>query len=336
MEVVVASHPSSLRHDTGPRHPERPDRVHAVRRGVFESGLEVIEVEAPQIEAIELRLVHDDSYVEMIKTLSSLGGGALDSDTVVSEQTWEAALTAAGAVRVLVEELETRTDSTGFAITRPPGHHAIANRAMGFCIFNNVAIAAALVRTREDRVAIVDWDVHHGNGTQALLGDDPGVLYVSIHQDYFYPYEGHLADIDVGEARGTNINIPVPAGTAGDVYRRAWGELVIPVVSAFAPDWVFVSAGYDSHVDDPLGGLSLVADDYGFLASKLAEVHPINRTILALEGGYDLEAIERSVAATLTGLAGSEDHRLGQLVSPSGASVAVDEAAVAISRHWPI
>ena len=336
MEVVVASHPSSLEHDTGPRHPERPDRVHAVRRGVLESGLEVIEVEAPQIEAIELGLVHDDSYVEMIKTLSSLGGGALDSDTVVSEQTWEAALTAAGAVRVLVEELETRTDSTGFAITRPPGHHAIANRAMGLCIFNNVAIAAALVRTREDRVAIVDWDVHHGNGTQALLGDDPGVLYVSIHQDHFYPYEGHLADIDVGEARGTNINIPVPAGTAGDVYRRAWGELVIPVVSAFAPDWVFVSAGYDSHVDDPLGGLSLVADDYGFLASRLAEVHPINRTILALEGGYDLEAIERSVTATLTGLAGSEDHKLGRLVSPPGASVAVDEAAVAISRHWPI
>ena len=336
MEVVVASHPSSLKHDTGPRHPERPDRVHAAHRGVLASGLEVVEIEAPRIDPVELALVHDASYIEMIKTLSSVGGGALDMDTVVSERTWEAALTAAGAVRVLVEELENKTDCTGFAITRPPGHHANVDRAMGFCIFNNVAISAALVRTRGDRVAIVDWDVHHGNGTQAMLGDDPGVLYFSIHQDHFYPYEGHLADIEVGDAPGTNINIPIPAGTSGDVYRRAWGELVIPVVSAFAPDWVFVSAGYDGHVDDPLGGLSLVADDYGWLAARLADVQPANRTILALEGGYDLDAIDQSIAATLKGLAGRVEDIAGQLVSPPGASVAVDEAAVVISRHWPV
>lgn len=336
MEVVVARHPSSLEHDTGPHHPERPDRVRAANRGVVGSGLEVTEIEAPPIEAVELALVHDISYVEMIKTLSSHGGGALDVDTVVSEQTWEAALTAAGAVRVLVEELEGRPDSTGIAITRPPGHHATADRAMGFCIFNNVAISAAQVRARGDRVAIVDWDVHHGNGTQAMLGDDPDVLYVSIHQDHFYPYEGNLSDINMGEAKGTNINIPVPAGTAGDVYRRAWGELVIPVVSAFAPDWVFVSAGYDGHLDDPLGGLSLVADDYGWLASRLAEVHPTNRTILALEGGYDLEAIEQSVAATLLGLAGSVEDTSEPLISPPEASDAVDAAVVEISRYWAI
>ena len=249
MEVLVATHGSSLKHDTGERHPERPERVEAVHRGVVGSGLEVIEIQAPQIQSSELEMAHDPSYIEMIEAYCSLGGGALDMDTIASEATWEAALTAAGAVRVLTEELRERTDSTGFAITRPPGHHAFRDRATGFCIFNNLAVTAALLRSNGERVAILDWDVHHGNGTQSILGDDPGTLYVSIHQDHFYPFDGDVADIDAGEAKGTNVNIPLPAWTGGDVYRRAWGELVIPVVSQFEPDWVLISSGYDAHVD---------------------------------------------------------------------------------------
>ena len=256
MDVLVATHESSLQHDTGERHSERQERVVAIRNGVLASGLDVTEIEAPPIERSELGLAHDASYIEMIETYCSLGGGALDMDTVASRASWEAALTAAGGVRVLVEELAERSGCTGFAVTRPPGHHAFRDRATGFCIFNNVAITASLLRSQGERVAILDWDVHHGNGTQSILGDDPGTLYVSLHQDHFYPFEGQVLDIDAGEAKGTNVNIPLPVGTAGDIYRRAWGELVIPVVSQFEPDWVFLSSGYDAHADDPLAGMN--------------------------------------------------------------------------------
>lgn len=338
MEVLVATHGSSLKHDTGERHPERPERVEAVHRGVLGSGLDVVEVEAPRIDRSELAVAHDASYIEMIETYCSLGGGALDMDTVASPDTWEAALTAAGGVRVLTEELRERSDSTGFAITRPPGHHALRDRAMGFCIFNNIAISAALLRSRGERVAVLDWDVHHGNGTQALVGDDPGTLYVSVHQDHFYPFEGQVLDIDAGEAKGTNVNIPLPAWTAGDIYRRVWAEMVIPVLSQFEPDWVLISAGYDAHVDDPLADMNLVADDYGWMAAQVAAVHPPNRIVLALEGGYDLGALEQSAATTLMGLAGitADAESVPSRSSPTTAAAAVDEATEAISRHWTI
>ena len=188
MDLLVASHPSSIEHDTGPRHPERPGRVKAVLRGLEDSGLEIVQLDAPKIERSELALVHDATYIEMIETFCQLGGGALDMDTFASPQTWDAALTSAGGVRALVEELESRSDTLGFAVSRPPGHHAMPDRAMGFCLFNNVAVAASVLRSRGSRVAVLDWDVHHGNGTQAMVTDDPGLLYVSIHQDHFYPF----------------------------------------------------------------------------------------------------------------------------------------------------
>lgn len=337
MEVLVATHGSSLLHDTGEQHPERPERVAAVQRGINSSGLDVTVIEAPEIELSALELVHESSYVEMIETYCRLGGGALDMDTLVSEATWEAALTAAGGVRMLTEELRERSDCTGFAITRPPGHHAFSDRATGFCIFNNLAVTAAALRSRGERVAILDWDVHHGNGTQSILGDDSGTLYVSIHQDQFYPFEGQVADID-GGAPGTNVNIPVPAGTGGDIYRRAWAELVIPVVTQFEPHWVLVSSGYDAHVDDFLADMNLVADDYGWMAERLASIHPPNRTVLALEGGYDLDALEDSTDATLKGLAGISPNPepVPAGAPPVSAAAALDEAALAIARHWTI
>lgn len=296
MEVLVATHPSSLRHDTGRMHPERPERVTAVMRGLRGSGLDISELESPPAARSELALVHDASYIEMIETFCSLGGGALDMDTVVSKDSWEAALTAAGGVRALVEELESRSGFTGFAVSRPPGHHALRDRAMGFCLFNNVAVTAALLRSRGLRVAILDWDVHHGNGTQALTADDPGILYASIHQDHFYPFEGELSDIDTLGAKGTVVNIPLPAGSGGAAYRLAWGEIVLPVVRQFVPDWILVSAGYDAHGDDPLAGMRLEADDYGWMAARLAETYPGERIVVSLEGGYDLDALEQSAA----------------------------------------
>lgn len=336
MKVLVAGHPSALLHDTGRFHPERPGRVEAVRSGVVASGLEVVEMEAPLIERSELALVHDYPYIEMIEDFCSRGGGALDMDTVVSPESWEAACRAAGAVRALAEEMASRTDVTGLALCRPPGHHALPDRAMGFCIFNNAAVTAVWLRSRGHRVAIIDWDVHHGNGTQAAVAHDPGILYVSLHQDHFYPFEGEVEDIDNVDVKGTVVNIPLPAGTGGAEYRRAWAEIVIPVVSQFEPDWVLLSAGYDAHTADRLAGLNLMDGDYGWMAAQLARVHPANRTIVVLEGGYDLDALRESSAATLLGLAGAFPDAGHGMGSPKTSARAVDRAAAVIAGHWPL
>jgi acetoin utilization deacetylase AcuC-like enzyme len=336
MEVVVASHPSALLHDTGPRHPERRQRVTAVLEGIQATALALAEIEAPEIDRSELALVHDPSYIEMSHTFCELGGGALDMDTFASAESWQAALTASGGLRAVVEELETRADATGFAVSRPPGHHAMPDRAMGFCLFNNVAVVAAILRSRGERVAILDWDVHHGNGTQAMLGDDPGVLYVSIHQDHFYPFAGNVVDIESGEAKGTVVNVPLPAGTAGDVYRQAWDTLAIPVVAQFEPDWVLVSAGFDAHCYDELASFYLESADYGYMAARLASVHPPNRTVFSLEGGYDLTALRDSVRSALTGMNGEFVEPESIYRSPAHSLDALAAAATAIGRHWRI
>jgi acetoin utilization deacetylase AcuC-like enzyme len=334
MEVVVTTHPSAFMHDTGGRHPERPERLAAIHRGLAESGLDLVEIEAPPIERAELALVHDPDYVEMIEAFCLLGGGALDMDTIASRDSWTAALTAAGGVKAAVQALEARDDATGFALCRPPGHHALRDRAMGFCLFNNVAVVAAWLRANGEQVAILDWDVHHGNGTQALVAADPGVLYLSIHQSPFYPFEGFVEDIEIG-AKGTTVNVPLPAGTAGDVYRTAWEELLLPVLGQFDPDWVLVSAGYDAHTEDPLADFDLLDADFGWMASRLARVHRPERTVFALEGGYDLDGLRHSARATVQGMAGEEGFG-PPLRSVPGAAAALDEARGPVSRHWNV
>lgn len=303
--------------------------------GVRESQLPFHEITSPQIDRSELALVHEPSYIEMIEKFCELGGGALDMDTFAGPESWEAALTAAGGVRILVDELQDRTDATGFAISRPPGHHALADRAMGFCLFNNVAVTAAYLRSKGERVAILDWDVHHGNGTQEMLGADDGTLYTSIHQDHFYPFAGHIEDIE-SAAKGTVVNVPVPAGTAGDVYRRAWEELILPVVTQFDPDWVLVSSGFDAHASDELAGLNLESQDFGWMANRLGSVHPPNRTIFALEGGYDLKALKESTRAVLLGLNGADWESATRIHSPDAAVIALSRAAESIARHWRV
>ena len=334
MEVVVAVSPMAALHDTGRSHPERPERLGAVLHGISESGLKMVQIEAPPIERADLALVHDLAYVDAIERFCLLGGGALDMDTFASQDTWAAATAAVGGVKAAVEELEGRSDATGFVLCRPPGHHALRSRAMGFCLFNNVAVVAAWLRSRGQRVAILDWDVHHGNGTQTMMADDPGTLYVSIHQGDFYPYEGHPDDIETGAA-GTTVNIPVPAGSAGDVCRAAWEQLVIPVVSQFSPDWVLVSAGYDGHTEDPLADLDLLDADYGWIASRLARAHPPHRTVFALEGGYDLDGLRHSARSTLRGIAGEEQFG-PPLTSAPSAFETIAVAGTAVARHWSI
>jgi acetoin utilization deacetylase AcuC-like enzyme len=323
-----------MRHDTGRMHPERPERIGAVLHGIRETGLDLIDIESPEIGRADLALVHDPAYIEMIETFCALGGGALDMDTIASRDTWLAALTAVGGVKATVEALAGMTDATGFVVCRPPGHHALRQRAMGFCLFNNVAVVAAWLRANGSRVAILDWDVHHGNGTQALVGPDPAILYVSVHEGSFYPFEGQLDDIDL-DAKGTIVNVPLPAGTAGDVYRRVWEELVLPVVGQFAPDWVLVSAGYDGHTEDPLADLELIDSDYGWMAHRLAQTHAPHRTVFALEGGYDLDGLRHSARSTLLGMAG-EEHFGPPLHSVPGAVDHLEAAREVISRHWSL
>lgn len=334
MEVVVASHPSALAHDTGRTHPERPDRVSAVLRGVAESGLKVNEIESPEITKRELTTVHMPSYVEMVEKFCSLGGGALDMDTIGSKETWQAALTAAGGVKATVAALEGSSDRTGFVAARPPGHHALSDHAMGFCFFNNVAVSALSLKAQGNKIAILDWDVHHGNGTQSSVANDPDIFFASVHQSPFYPFEGLIGDIDLGAA-GTTVNVPLPAGSGGDVIRIAWSDVIIPAMSQFEPDWVFVSAGYDGHVSDPLAGFRMVSGDYGWIASRIAEAHPSTRIVSVLEGGYDLDALRESTRDTLLGFSGATPD-VEPLASPDAAFDVLDEVRSAVSRHWSI
>jgi acetoin utilization deacetylase AcuC-like enzyme len=241
---------------------------------------------APAPEA-DLERCHDRDYIDQIRAIS--GPTMLDLDTACSGTTYQAALLAAGAGLAAAER-------SAFAISRPPGHHALRDRAMGFCFFNNVAIAArwAQAELGLERVAIVDWDVHHGNGTQAIFWDDPSVLYVSLHQWPLYPGTGGPAEQDE-----TTVNVPLPAGSGDDEYARAWRDQVEPAVRRFDPELVLVSAGFDAHHDDPLSDMALTEEGFRGLALRSASLAP--RVGAVLEGGYNLDTLPRLVAAALSG-----------------------------------
>lgn len=290
-------------HDTGGWHPERPPRLEAVRRGIEDAlgpaGDGVLHVEPREATAAELARVHDPRYLWSLERLAEEGGGELDPDTPVSPGSWDTALLAAGTGLAVVDAVAAR-GGVGFVAVRPPGHHARPAFGMGFCLLNNVAIAAAALEARGERVLIVDWDVHHGNGTQEIFWSDPCVMYVSMHQSPAYPGTGRVGETGGPEARGTTINFPLPAGTTGEMYRRAIDDVVAEAARAFAPTWVLVSAGFDAHRDDPLAEHALAAGDYADLATRVARLAPgPGRMVVFLEGGYDLAALRRSVAATV-------------------------------------
>lgn len=292
-------------------HPERPDRVGAVMRGVEELHLDsdLSVVPSRLADLTELRRVHTVGYLEDLRRHCAEEAGPLDPDTYATVESWDAARQSAGAGLVAVEELRRRGDGVAFVAARPPGHHALADRPMGFCLLNNVAVAAAQLVEAGERVLIVDWDVHHGNGTEALFWDEPRVLYVSTHQWPCYPGTGRAGDVGGPAARGTTLNVPLPPGSTGDVLARAFDELVSPAVAAFEPSWVLVSAGFDAHRADPLADLSLSAGDFARLAPVVAGYAPAaGRTVWFLEGGYDLGALQASVTATFGALLGWEGH----------------------------
>jgi acetoin utilization deacetylase AcuC-like enzyme len=324
VEVLYLTHPAFVRHDTGSWHPERPARLEAAERGAWSAGLGMQRIEADVVDPALLASVHSPAYIAAIERFCAAGGGPLDADTVAVEASWDAALRAAGAGPQAVDLLTADPSATAFLAVRPPGHHALAAQAMGFCLFNNVVVTAAALTARGQKVAIIDWDVHHGNGTQALVWDDPDVLYVSAHQHPFYPMTGQVVERGGEGADGTIINVPLPAGSAGDVYREITGRIIDPALTEFQPDWILVSAGYDAHEHDPLADLRLESADYGQMGASLTRHVGPNRIITFLEGGYHLSAIAESVAETLRGIDGRPAEPRGSHQSPPEAFAVVE------------
>lgn len=297
-------------HETG-SHPERPERIDALERALTAAGMfNDRAVYAPQSATVEaLEMVHPRPLIERIRRLAEHGGGAIDPDTVVSPDSWEVALLAAGGAIQAVDLVQSGAEQRVFVLGRPPGHHAEPNRAMGFCLFNNVAIAArhAIAQYGLERVAIVDWDVHHGNGTQAAFWDDPSVLFISLHQYPFYPGTGAAGEQGGGRGEGFTINLPLPAGCTDAIYVEAFTELVVPALEAFQPELMLISAGFDAHRSDPLGQMQVSTECFGELAALVQEAADRcceGRLVLILEGGYNLDALGASVVQVIETLDG--------------------------------
>ena len=293
----------------GRGHPERPDRVRAIDQALNDSQFgELLRTVAPKAGREEAQRVHSEAYLAALEKASpSEGLIPLDADTAMNAHTLDAAYFAAGGALAAVAAVMEKRAKNAFVVARPPGHHAGVSTPMGFCFLNNIAIAArsAIAVHGAQRVAIVDFDVHHGNGTQEIFWDDPNVLFCSTHQAPFYPGTGWRNE--TGE-HGTIVNAPLPAGADGEVFSEALREVVLPRVKAFAPDLLLISAGFDAHYRDPLASLNLKAEDFAWVTGKLMDVADQTaggRIVSVLEGGYDLQGLTESVAAHVTALMGA-------------------------------
>jgi acetoin utilization deacetylase AcuC-like enzyme len=310
---IYVRHPSSFEHDTGP-HPENAGRLRAIEAALESAAWPGLErVEAPAASREQLLRVHSERHVRAIEELSSRGGGMVDVDTVASERSFEAALHAAGGAALAAERLLAGEDRFAFCGLRPPGHHAEASRAMGFCLFNNVAVAAAhaLAEGGVDRILVLDWDVHHGNGTEAIFAGSNRVLYASIHQWPLYPGTGPAQYVGEGDGEGYTVNMPVPPGSGSEEFLSLVQHLVVPLARAFEPGLVAISAGYDAHRDDPLADCRVDTGTYGDMAATVARVAvelgaPV---LVCLEGGYEPAALAESVIATIEALADGREPR---------------------------
>ncbi len=317
-----------------PGHPESPPRLVAIERRLETEGwLGWERREAPAASKAELELVHTPRHIAAIRELSESGGGAIDVETYAGPASYRAAAHGAGGAAAMARALLAGEATAGFSALRPPGHHAEAERAMGFCLFDSIAVAAALAVAElgAARVLILDWDVHHGNGTEAIFGERDDVLLITIQQEGIWPGTGLPEDIGSGAGAGFTINLPVPAGSGRDVFLSLLDRVVAPVAGEYGPDLILISAGYDSHRDDPLGGLGLTSEDFGQMSVEVRELGarlgaPVGAV---LEGGYAPPALAASVEATMRALGGG-----GESVSAPETAVA-EEAAARVAAYWP-
>ena len=299
MTTFLYSHPVCLEHVNTPGHPERPDRLRAINKVLEADIFDALErKEAPEADPAAFELAHPKGYLDRIHSLiPETGLAQIDADTSASPKSWEAVKRAVGAALAGVDDVfEARADNV-FCAVRPPGHHAEKTTAMGFCLVNSVAVAARYAQEKHgaERVAIIDFDVHHGNGTQDIFYQDDTVLFASTHQMPLYPGTGALNETGVGNI----FNAPLRSGDGGDAFKAAMRERVLPAVDEFRPDFVLISAGFDAHYRDPLAGLELTADDFDWATGKLMELaqkHAGNRLVSLLEGGYDLQGLAESTA----------------------------------------
>ncbi|MEF8825364.1 MAG: histone deacetylase [Halapricum sp.] len=315
-----------LEHDTGTRHPESPDRLRAIRRTLSEChNVEYVAADSATEE--EAAAVHDADYVAEVREFCEDGGGNWDADTVAVEETWDAVMASAGlaqwAAQAALEGADGR--KTPFALGRPPGHHAVEDDAMGFCFINNAAVAAQYVIDQgdADRVAILDWDVHHGNGTQDIFYEREDVFYASIHEEGLYPGTGSLGKTGEGDAEMTTLNVPFPAGCGDAAYVAALEEVIGPAFEEFDPDLVLISAGFDAHEHDPISRMVVTTDGYGLMTDYLRDLTGRIDAGLAfvLEGGYGLETLSDGVKMVHEVFDGHEPHAHDWSVSENGRSV---------------
>ena len=316
MKTAIIYDPVFLKHNQ-PGHPENAYRLESILTGLSEKNLflNLENIESRSAEVDQISTCHTKEYINFVKEFCGKGGGYLDPDTYSNHYSYEAAIKAVGGSIDLTTSVINGKLKNGFALLRPPGHHALSNKSMGFCLFGNIAIAAkiALTQPRINKVAIVDFDVHHGNGTEALIGDDPNILFISSHQYPFYPGTGSINEIGNGEAEGTVINIPFPAGVGDVGFRDVYETVVFPSIEKFKPDLILVSAGYDAHWDDPLANLSLSLTGFNWISRRLNETADkicSGKIVFFLEGGYNLEVLKFGVSnsiKTLMGIEGFED-----------------------------
>ena len=329
-------HESSLQHETG-AHPERPERILAIRDELAAHAWAGYEL-APSspAPAAALTAVHTAAHIERVRRLARAGGGQIDADTVISAGSLIAAEHAAGGAVELVDRVLQGDATAGFSVHRPPGHHATADRAMGFCLFNNIAIAArwALDRHGLERVMIVDFDVHHGNGTNDIFADDPRVLFVSIHQSPLYPGTGAASDVGHGPGAGFNVNLPVAPGAGDELFVGMVRGIAVPLAFAYEPQLLLISAGFDAHIDDPLADCAVTEAGFAAMTGSLRDAGRALQIPVAgvLEGGYGLAGLARSLRASMQALAQPPAVSDGE---PAVSAPELRGARARVARHWP-
>jgi len=343
MDTGFVYHEDYLKHDTG-AHPERAERlIHIMSElkeaGVTEKMKKVLPVKASKEQ---IAYVHTDAYMKGVERMCKEGGGLLDPDTPLCTESYEIALLSAGGVIKATDEVMNDSNNLKhiFALVRPPGHHATWNRGRGFCIFNNIAIAAEHLKRRyyANRILIVDWDVHHGNGTQEVFFDDPSVLYFSTHQYPHYPGTGWIDEVGKGEGDGFTVNVPLPAGTDDAGYLYALNNVLVPIAKEFEPEFMLVSAGFDAHAADPLAAMNVTTQGFGLfmdLIKEIAEKNCNGKIVISLEGGYNLDAIAKSAVSVFNSLLSRRERRRADMVS-SGVVERVEEIKGVQRRYWSI